>query len=182
MRFYDASVVISETRALSVEAFAKLHPHPALVLEPFETGAAKRDTTTKLKLPQGEPEEAPQRLHPRARISWLTPGSLAVGGAPRWRDVSIGREAACDIVLPHPNVSKLHAVLRNADGPWTIEDKGSTNGTTLNGQQLITGQTPALADGDVIVLGLVVMVRPYLTPATIYALIRAHDSARLQSP
>jgi hypothetical protein len=182
MRFYDGSVVVSETRALSVEAFARLHPHPGLVLEPFESGAAKRDTTTKLKLPQTEPDEAPQKIHARARISWLTPTSLALGGAPRWRDVTIGREAVCDIVLPHPSVSKLHAVLRNADGQWTIEDKGSTNGTTLNGQQLAAGQTPSLADGDVIVLGLVVMVRPYLTPAVLYALIRAHDSARLQSP
>src|SRR5437660_11499070 len=40
----------------------------------------------------------------------------------------IGREASCDICLPHPNVSRRHAQLqRNAMGGWLLQDLNSPN-------------------------------------------------------
>src|SRR4051812_21351838 len=56
------------------------------------------------------------------RIVPVTPGSV------------IGRDA-CDVVLPDPEVSRKHAVVRNgAHGP-TIQDLGSLNGTFVNGHR-----------------------------------------------
>lgn len=49
------------------------------------------------------------------------------------REVTIGRNEACDIHLPYPIVSRLHArVFRRSDG-YYIQDV-STNGTTINGE------------------------------------------------
>src|SRR5206468_4370136 len=38
----------------------------------------------------------------------------------------IGREATCDICLPHPNVSRRHAQLqKNDQGDWLLQDLNS---------------------------------------------------------
>lgn len=64
----------------------------------------------------------------------------------------IGRETDNDIQLLIGGVSRYHAkISRNPAGKWCIEDLGSTNGTTLNGNPL-TMSAP-LKDGDVILIG-----------------------------
>ncbi len=51
-------------------------------------------------------------------------------------EITIGRDSASTITLPHVSVSKHHArLLRAADG-WYIEDTGSTNGVIVNGAHL----------------------------------------------
>ena len=65
--------------------------------------------------------------------------------------LTIGREG-CDVVLPDPEVSRRHAVMRVLDsGEVAIEDLGSTNGTYVNDQRA-EGATP-VAPGDVVRLG-----------------------------
>jgi len=66
---------------------------------------------------------------------------------------TIGRQAGSSIHIPDSNVSRLHAELRRVAGSWTIEDRGSTNGTRINGTMTVD-PTP-LAEGDVIALGAV---------------------------
>ncbi len=46
----------------------------------------------------------------------------------------IGREG--DVAIPDPRVSRRHAQITSADGRFLIEDLGSTNGTTLNGNSI----------------------------------------------
>ncbi len=46
-------------------------------------------------------------------------------------ELTVGREG-CDVVLPDPQVSRRHAVLRPRDGAVEVEDLGSTNGTWVN--------------------------------------------------
>lgn len=66
--------------------------------------------------------------------------------------VVIGRQAQCDISLPHSDVSRRHAeVSREEEGSVVLRDLGSTNGTFLNGKE-IHAPTP-LAPGDRIELG-----------------------------
>jgi hypothetical protein len=79
---------------------------------------------------------------------------LAVGG----RRVEIppaggtlGRSRDCAVVLDDAGVSRHHAEIRPADGGWTIEDLGSTNGLSLNGRQ-VRGAQP-LQPGDRLELG-----------------------------
>ena len=64
----------------------------------------------------------------------------------------IGRENA-EITLDDDQVSRRHAVVREADGASTIEDCGSTNGTHLNGRRLASGSVTALEPGDEIRVG-----------------------------
>ena len=58
---------------------------------------------------------------------------------------TIGREG-CEIVLPDPEVSRRHALIRLLDADLAIEDLASLNGTWINGER-ITG-VRALAAGD----------------------------------
>ena len=69
---------------------------------------------------------------------------------------TVGRDEACDIVLEHPSVSRLHARLIVAGGALTVEDNGSKNGTRLDkvriekrsaakpGQRISFGQVDAI--------------------------------------
>jgi pSer/pThr/pTyr-binding forkhead associated (FHA) protein len=65
-------------------------------------------------------------------------------------DVSIGREG-CDVLLPDPEVSRRHAVLRAVGDDPAIEDLQSTNGTFVNDVR-IAGAT-VLREGDEVRLG-----------------------------
>ena len=66
---------------------------------------------------------------------------------------SIGRQTTCDIVIADHNVSRVHAEIKVVQGSWRIDDRGSTNGTRVNGA-VIVEPTP-LASGDVIAFGAV---------------------------
>ena len=50
--------------------------------------------------------------------------------------ITIGRSSTCTVVIADTNVSRVHAQLRLVDGTWTIEDRGSTNGTRVNNETL----------------------------------------------
>jgi hypothetical protein len=65
--------------------------------------------------------------------------------------VVLGRAEACDIALAGQLISRQHACIKRIDHCYVLEDLGSHNGTTLNGQRLIGAQ--ALHDGDCIELG-----------------------------
>lgn len=65
----------------------------------------------------------------------------------------IGRQTTCDFVIADHNVSRVHAEIRIVHETWQIDDRGSTNGTRVNGT-VIVEPTP-LASGDVIAFGAV---------------------------
>ncbi|TDR19540.1 FHA domain-containing protein [Marinicella litoralis] len=46
---------------------------------------------------------------------------------------SIGRDNQCDVILHHPTVSKVHALLSHDDNPWRLRDSSSSNGIQING-------------------------------------------------
>lgn len=65
---------------------------------------------------------------------------------------SIGRdEYVSDIVLSDLNVSRKHAEISFDETGWYLTDLSSTNGTFLNGQEIVTRK---LRDGDLITLGI----------------------------
>ena len=66
------------------------------------------------------------------------------------RELSIGRDRKCDIVLPHITVSKKHAkIIHESDG-WYIVDNNSTNGVIVNNKRISGKQK--LNEKDVIVI------------------------------
>jgi hypothetical protein len=73
---------------------------------------------------------------------------------PGGRRLSVGRATDCDLSLPHPSVSKIHAaILMNREGTLLVSDTGSVNGTYINGRRINYGEARQLEDGDVVGFG-----------------------------
>lgn len=57
-------------------------------------------------------------------------------------------------LLPHPNVSRRHAVVDLGQfGDARITDLGSANGTFVNDSRVASNQPHSLSDGDIVRLG-----------------------------
>lgn len=70
----------------------------------------------------------------------------------------VGREG--DISLMDSRISRRHAQITNTDGVLTIEDLGSSNGTSVNGRSVPVGEKVTLAGGEKVSLaGLEVAVQ-----------------------
>lgn len=102
----------------------------------------------RMKVLAGLLREAPPAAS-GARLLWRDAHG-DVRSLPVIRALAIGREPGCDIVLAGACVSRRHCVVRPEPGGDELEDLGSANGTTVNGER--TGRR-ALRDGDVIEVG-----------------------------
>jgi pSer/pThr/pTyr-binding forkhead associated (FHA) protein len=72
--------------------------------------------------------------------------------APERDRLSIGRLAGCEVALTWDSeVSRAHALLEQVGGAWTVEDRGSSNGTLVNAARINGPQV--LRDGDVVRIG-----------------------------
>ena len=77
------------------------------------------------------------------------------GSATR-RSASRGLEPEIDLTGPptDPGISHLHAVLiAQPDGTWSVLDPGSSNGTQLNGTDVVNGVETPLQSGDRVCVG-----------------------------
>lgn len=63
---------------------------------------------------------------------------------------TLGRSRDCDIVVPDPNVSRVHAEVRHEGLEYVLVDLGSTNGVEVNGRRVLRH---SLRDGDRVSLG-----------------------------
>lgn len=66
-------------------------------------------------------------------------------------EIFIGRDLSNDIVINDPEISRRHARLYIQNGAFVLEDLGSTNGSSVNGQRLVSPYS--LHPGEVITLG-----------------------------
>jgi pSer/pThr/pTyr-binding forkhead associated (FHA) protein len=66
-------------------------------------------------------------------------------------DVSVGRGLVNGLTIDDPGVSRLHARIQRLQTGWCISDRGSRNGTKVNGQRL--SRATALHDRDEIQIG-----------------------------
>ncbi len=85
-----------------------------------------------------EPVSPPAAPAPAVPILAVIGGTPPSGGS-EYRltaPLEIGRDAACDITIPSHFISKRHARISRSGEQWMLEDLGSTNGSTLNGQPL----------------------------------------------
>ena len=48
------------------------------------------------------------------------------------RELLVGRDQSCDVVISNLSVSRRHARLHFRDGRWILQDLNSTNGTLVN--------------------------------------------------
>ncbi len=81
--------------------------------------------------------------------------SITEGGSRRElefeRTLTIGRDAACDLILSSESVSRYHALIRCQEGEYVLLDLGSSNGTYLNGRPI--GVPHHLRSGDELEVG-----------------------------
>lgn len=69
------------------------------------------------------------------------------------RVFTIGRTEQSDLPLQIETVSRLHALVVENEGRWFVEDRGSFNGTFLNGNRLQAGVRLPLRHGDRLTVG-----------------------------
>ena len=94
--------------------------------------------------------------------------------------VTVGRLAACDVVVNDYTVSGEHLVFRRLRGHrWEVVDKGSTNGTRINGQRLRAGVATRIRSGDALSLGRVGLV--FYEPQDVYDLLVRPPRRRVAS-
>jgi DNA-binding NtrC family response regulator len=65
--------------------------------------------------------------------------------------IAIGRAPSNDLVLQDPMLSRFHVEIRREAERWVVADRGSLNGTRLNGHAL--ARPESIAAGDEIALG-----------------------------
>jgi pSer/pThr/pTyr-binding forkhead associated (FHA) protein len=66
-------------------------------------------------------------------------------------ELFIGRDLSNDVVINDPEISRRHSRLFLQGGSYAVEDMGSTNGTSVNGQRLAGPYV--LRSGDVLTFG-----------------------------
>ncbi len=92
----------------------------------------------------------------------------------------IGRESGCAIRIGSAEVSRRHCCLRVRDGYVTVEDLKSSNGTQLNGEEVVGQQV--VRPGDRLHVGPVTFLVEYqLTPEAIDRLLRGEDAGGAES-
>ncbi len=77
------------------------------------------------------------------------PVSVHLGDAP----FGLGRDKTNGLVLPDGKVSRQHAELLLRNGMAVLRDRGSSNGTTVNGERIQSRAERVLRDGDVLGIG-----------------------------
>jgi hypothetical protein len=125
-------------------------------LEPAGTASAGRHGETMIYSTSARVGGPVEEVNARRRTSRAL---LAVGGRRLLVPPdggTIGRSRDCDIVLDDVGVSRRHAEIRPGPQGWTLADLGSTNGVTLNGQDVAGVQS--LHAGDRVELGSTLIV------------------------
>lgn len=93
-------------------------------------------------------------------------------GFPPFNRVVLGRATVCDLVLPFNSVSRSHAQFHIESQRVTgLTDKGSQNGTFVNGSRLPSGEVATVAPGDEIRFGDIACV--LLDGMRLYTLLRS---------
>lgn len=92
-------------------------------------------------------------------------------------ETTIGRSAGSDILIENPGISRRHAVIIEKNGKFFIEDKGSSNGTFINGEKITSRE---LKDSDQIQILKYILV--YKAPPSVVKEAAASDKTMYIDP
>ena len=139
----DAAAPVAADEAPAPEAQAPEPSMPAEPAEPLPNEALAAVSGTQVL----SPEQARAAGLVREQVT------LYVSGQPfrvTQKVTTMGRSRDCDIVVPDPNVSRVHAEVRHEGLDYVLVDLGSTNGVEVNGRRVLRHN---LRDGDRLSLG-----------------------------
>jgi len=105
--------------------------------------------------PATAPPQAASLALSRPRLEIRAPRSAAGQAFALAGETTIGRASGCAVSIDDSRVSKIHARVFADGNRWIIEDLGSTNGTSVNGERI--DMPRVLGPGDTIQVGEVVM-------------------------
>ncbi|MDQ3855739.1 MAG: FHA domain-containing protein [Chloroflexota bacterium] len=91
---------------------------------------------------------------PYGKLVVVQPGTTGISPGfvlPLEPTTAIGRKLTNAVVLDDATVSGEHAILYLRDGAWYVRDAGSTNGTLVNGQDVVAPSP--IRVGDVLTMG-----------------------------
>jgi ABC transport system ATP-binding/permease protein len=80
-------------------------------------------------------------------------GQVAVAAPGKDETKTIGRTPDNDITVEHPQVSSKHALLHQVAGQFFIEDRGSANGTFVQGKRIAAGERVPVQPGEKVLIG-----------------------------
>ena len=144
----DASAAVPAADAPEAEQVAAPAEDPAPVEPPAPSDPLPNEALAAVSGTQVlSPEQARAAGLVREQVT------LYVSGQPfriTQKVTTMGRSRDCDIVVPDPNVSRVHAEVRHEGLEYVLVDLGSTNGIEVNGRRVLRH---SLRDGDRVSLG-----------------------------
>lgn len=143
---------LRRTAASGQDAFLKQHAGDWLV---WEAGNWKAPRAQTLVL---ESVKSPETAAAAVVSASAAKAEALVIALPIQSVVTVGRAPDADVSLNDGTLSGKHLTLsRSRDGRWTIEDLGSTNGTSVEGLTLKVGERMPLRNGSTIKAGQVTL-------------------------
>lgn len=141
-----------DARGMAPDAFAQKHGNAFLLFTAKRLDGPESTNSTKLLLDGDDDEPAGRTANLAVVVFPLRPKDTAKGSM-----VTLGRESRQDVVIPDMSVSRFHAFAKpGPDGALLLQDAGSTNGTSVNGESVLTtaaGPARRLKPGDNVRLG-----------------------------
>lgn len=107
------------------------------------------------KPPKAAPAARTAPTGPKGQLQIIEPADLAGSAMSIGDELSIGRAANCTLTLDDTYISQVHARIVWRERTFVVEDAGSTNGTYLNQERLLT--PTVLQPGDRVQLGSTVL-------------------------
>ena len=139
------------------EQFLTMYPHAVLLEKYLAPSSRIKVVTLETVSGLGSSKILSQKANSKDKAILLTrviPVTKSEANSAE-RMYFVGRAPNNDIVLPNKMVSKLHAYLCQVPGSqaYQIVDMNSTNGTFINGRQLLPSLKQRLEDADTLSFG-----------------------------
>jgi hypothetical protein len=143
-----------DARSLARKDFEDRYGRAFLLLSAADL-STPRPTVTEVRLDEERPSSY-RRVESTANLS-LVVFPVQHNGRSASHLITLGRAPDNDVVVPDVSISRFHAFVKDGGGGrWLMQDAGSTNGTTVNGNTVPRqghGPPTELKSGDDVRLG-----------------------------
>jgi len=118
-----------DAQILELDAFEARYGTAFLMVTAAGLGGPKGSSGTELLLDGIDDDPGARTANLAVVVYPLRPKDGSAGHL-----VTMGRDSRHDVVVPGPSVSRFQAIAkRDPEGSFTLQDMGSTNGTSVNG-------------------------------------------------